>query len=63
MSPSPCLRRLRQLESDGMIFRYVAPVDPIKAIALKKIPLGEVDDVSWSRSCHGHSPANKRKLP
>lgn len=29
LSPSPCLRRLRQLESDGVIFRYVALVDPI----------------------------------
>lgn len=29
LSPSPCLRRLRQLEVDGVIFRYVALVDPI----------------------------------
>ncbi|MFK5073682.1 Lrp/AsnC family transcriptional regulator, partial [Klebsiella pneumoniae] len=28
LSPSPCLRRLRQLENEGVIFRYVALVDP-----------------------------------
>jgi len=28
LSPSPCLRRLKQLESDGVITRYVALVDP-----------------------------------
>jgi Lrp/AsnC family leucine-responsive transcriptional regulator len=28
LSPSPCLRRLRQLESTGVITRYVALVDP-----------------------------------
>lgn len=28
LSPSPCLRRLRQLEASGVITRYVALVDP-----------------------------------
>ncbi|RYD94550.1 MAG: winged helix-turn-helix transcriptional regulator, partial [Sphingomonadales bacterium] len=28
LSPSPCLRRLRQLEDSGVITRYVALVDP-----------------------------------
>lgn len=28
LSPSPCLRRLKQLENDGVITRYVALVDP-----------------------------------
>jgi Lrp/AsnC family leucine-responsive transcriptional regulator len=28
LSPSPCLRRLRQLESDGYVTKYVALVDP-----------------------------------
>jgi Lrp/AsnC family leucine-responsive transcriptional regulator len=28
LSPSPCLRRVRHLESDGVISRYVALVDP-----------------------------------
>ncbi|WP_028640093.1 Lrp/AsnC family transcriptional regulator [Novosphingobium acidiphilum] len=31
LSPSPCLRRLRQLEAGGVIARYVALVDPVKA--------------------------------
>ena len=30
LSPSPCLRRVRQLESDGTITHYVALVDPDK---------------------------------
>ena len=28
LSPSPCLRRVRHLESEGVISRYVALVDP-----------------------------------
>ena len=31
MSPSPCLRRVKQLEQAGVIERYVAIVDPRKA--------------------------------
>jgi Lrp/AsnC family transcriptional regulator, leucine-responsive regulatory protein len=30
LSPSPCLRRVRQLEQAGVIERYVALVDPAK---------------------------------
>lgn len=30
LSPSPCLRRVRRLEQDGYIRRYVALVDPEK---------------------------------
>jgi DNA-binding Lrp family transcriptional regulator len=30
-SPSPCLRRVRMLEEAGVISRYVAVVDPLKA--------------------------------
>jgi Lrp/AsnC family leucine-responsive transcriptional regulator len=30
LSPSPCLRRLRQLETQGIIQRYVALLDPTK---------------------------------
>ena len=29
LSPSPCLRRVRRLEADGVIARYVALVDPV----------------------------------
>jgi len=31
LSPSPCLRRLKQLESSGVIQRYVALIDPVAA--------------------------------
>lgn len=30
LSPSPCLRRVRRLESEGVIARYTAVVDPTK---------------------------------
>ncbi len=30
LSPSPCLRRVKQLEEDGYISQYVALLDPIK---------------------------------
>lgn len=30
LSPSPCLRRVKQLEEDGYINQYVALLDPIK---------------------------------
>ncbi len=29
LSPSPCLRRVKRLEEDGVIARYVALVDPL----------------------------------
>ena len=48
LSPSPCLRRLRQLESSGVIFRYVALVDPITAglpvTAFVRVRLDQQDD-------------------
>ena len=48
LSPSPCLRRLRQLEADGVIFRYVALVDPVTAgfpvTAFVRVRLDQQDD-------------------
>lgn len=48
LSPSPCLRRLRALEADGVIFRYVALVDPITAglpvTAFVRVRLHQQDD-------------------
>lgn len=48
LSPSPCLRRLRQLEADGVIFRYVALVDPVKiglpVTAFVRVRLDQQDD-------------------
>jgi Lrp/AsnC family leucine-responsive transcriptional regulator len=48
LSPSPCLRRLRQLESDGVIRRYVALVDPaavgLGVTAFVRVRLDQQDD-------------------
>lgn len=48
LSPSPCLRRLRQLEADGVIQRYVALVDPeavgLGVTAFVRIRLDQQDD-------------------
>lgn len=48
LSPSPCLRRLRALEADGVIFRYVALVDPatvgLPVTAFVRVRLHQQDD-------------------
>ncbi len=48
LSPSPCLRRLRQLETGGVIARYVALVDPVKVglpvTAFIRVRLHQQDD-------------------
>ena len=48
LSPSPCLRRLRQLEGDGVIRSYVALVDPeavgLGVTAFVRIRLDQQDD-------------------
>ena len=48
LSPSPCLRRVRQLEADGVISRYVALVDPDKiglsVTAFVRVRLDQQDD-------------------
>lgn len=48
LSPSPCLRRLRQLEEDGVISRYVALVDPaalgLSVTAFVRVRLDQQDD-------------------
>jgi Lrp/AsnC family leucine-responsive transcriptional regulator len=48
LSPSPCLRRLRRLEADGVIARYVALVDPIAVglpvTAFIRVRLHQQDD-------------------
>jgi Lrp/AsnC family leucine-responsive transcriptional regulator len=48
LSPSPCLRRLRQLEGDGVIRRYVALVDPesvgLGVTAFVRVRLDQQDD-------------------
>jgi len=53
LSPSPCLRRLRQLEGDGVIARYVALVDPARVglpvTAFIRVRLHQQDDRHLSR--------------
>lgn len=48
LSPSPCLRRLKQLEADGVITRYVALVDPgrigLDVTAFVRVRLDQQDD-------------------
>lgn len=48
LSPSPCLRRLRQLEGEGVISRYVALVEPatvgLGVTAFVRIRLDSQDD-------------------
>ncbi len=48
LSPSPCLRRLRQLEAEGVIQRYVALVDPetvgLGVTAFVRVRLDQQDD-------------------
>jgi Lrp/AsnC family leucine-responsive transcriptional regulator len=48
LSPSPCLRRVRLLEADGVIARYVALVDPEKlglsVSAFVRVRLDQQDD-------------------
>ncbi|HMT45208.1 MAG TPA: Lrp/AsnC family transcriptional regulator [Chakrabartia sp.] len=48
LSPSPCLRRVRQLEASGVISRYVALVDPqaigLSVSAFVRVRLDQQDD-------------------
>jgi len=48
LSPSPCLRRVRQLEADGVIARYVALVNPqsvgLAVSAFVRVRLDQQDD-------------------
>ncbi len=48
LSPSPCLRRLKQLEGEGVITRYVALVDPdrvdLAVTAFVRVRLDQQDD-------------------
>ena len=48
LSPSPCLRRVRRLETGGVISRYVALVDPetigLSVTAFVRVRLDQQDD-------------------
>ena len=53
LSPSPCLRRVRRLEADGVIARYVALVDPVAVglpvSAFIRVRLHQQDDRHLAR--------------
>jgi Lrp/AsnC family leucine-responsive transcriptional regulator len=48
LSPSPCLRRVRQMEGEGVISRYVALIDPgavgLSVTAFVRVRLDQQDD-------------------
>jgi Lrp/AsnC family leucine-responsive transcriptional regulator len=53
LSPSPCLRRVRQLEQSGVVARYVALLDPnavgLGVTAFVRVRLGAQDDIQLAR--------------
>ena len=57
LSPSPCLRRIRNLEESGVIRQYVALLDP------DKIGLGLLAYVNVRLEKHSDSPAGSSRSP
>lgn len=57
LSPSPCLRRIRNLEESGVIRQYVALLDP------DKIGLGLLAYVNVRLEKHSDSPAGGTRSP
>ncbi len=57
LSPSPCLRRIRNLEESGVIRQYVALLDP------DKIGLGLLAYVNVRLEKHNDSPAGGSRSP
>ncbi|TNF69340.1 MAG: Lrp/AsnC family transcriptional regulator [Gammaproteobacteria bacterium] len=53
LSPSPCLRRVKQLESDGFINRYVALLNPEK-LGLQLTIIISVGLISHDRKMMAH---------
>jgi Lrp/AsnC family transcriptional regulator, leucine-responsive regulatory protein len=53
LSPSPCLRRVRQLEQAGVVANYVALLDPravgLSVTAFVRVRLGAQDDIQLAR--------------
>jgi Lrp/AsnC family transcriptional regulator, leucine-responsive regulatory protein len=53
LSPSPCLRRVRQLEQSGVIANYVALLDPnavgLGVTAFVRVRLNAQDDIQLAR--------------
>lgn len=57
LSPSPCLRRIKQLEESGVIRQYVALLDP------DKIGLGLLAYVNVRLEKHSDSPTGGSRSP
>lgn len=57
LSPSPCLRRIRNLEESGVIRQYVALLDP------DKIGLGLLAYVNVRLEKHSDAPAGEPRSP
>lgn len=53
LSPSPCLRRMKKLEEDGLLSRYVALVDPaavgLEVTAFTRVSLSSQGDAQLTR--------------
>lgn len=53
LSPSPCLRRIKRLEAEGVINRYVALVNPeaigLSVVAFVRVRLDRQDDRNLER--------------
>ena len=62
LSPSPCLRRVRQLEEDGVIRRYVTLVDP-RSLGLGLHAFVEVKLDRQTRSSVDRFEAEVRRYP
>jgi DNA-binding Lrp family transcriptional regulator len=52
LSPSPCLRRVRRLEEEGVIDRYVAVLDPSKVGVRHSLSVADFDDYRRFQSTH-----------
>lgn len=57
LSPSPCLRRIKNLEDSGVIRQYVALLDP------EKIGLGLLAYVNVRLEKHSESPSGGMRSP
>ena len=57
LTPTPCLERVKRLEKEGFISRYVALVDPLKA----SLALCAYIEVQLASSSSAHFKPGRRK--
>lgn len=62
LSPSPCLRRVRRLEEDGVIERYVALLDPAR-IGFGMTMFARISLVAQDAETVEHFAEAMRRLP